>query len=196
MWHRHIQGRNSLTVALVGILAGCGVTAPYKVTAEDKFTAPEAPLYRALTDNSIDYHDPLQAFRTSQLNAYVERDRKSDAVLSAGFEFVNQNEGGPIVASGQDLVFLADDRRIVAHCGPSIREYKYDRQGINDYVEAVSCKLDDPRSMGVISKAAKLEFKVNGQRGALTYPRTNFQLLPSFRKNIDSFFSTEVAPHI
>jgi hypothetical protein len=37
---------------------------------DEKFSGPGEPIYSALDGNSIDYHDPLQAFKTSRLNPW------------------------------------------------------------------------------------------------------------------------------
>jgi hypothetical protein len=184
------------TVFVFLLLTACA--ANYQVAeVTDKFSDPTKPAVKSMVGNSIDLHDPLGSLPTSELNAYISTDRKTGKIVNIGFSAVFVNEAGSRwlnINPGNELVFLADDQRIVLNASTGSIDHKIVPNSISgpirynfDFAEYPAT----PDQILAVANAQKLEFKVSGISGSATFP-SGKPLLESFQKNIKQFYDLEI----
>lgn len=195
---------------LFGMLTLVGCAADYQAREQtDRFSDPSQPAVYSMEGNAIDYRAPLGMLPSSQLNAYVTRDRATKKAVSVGFFFSRVASREELVFSGtpkwigirpdDEAVFIADGKRVVFRAFGEGKTSAKLSTGIGnststDYYESAQFAgtADDLRT---VAEASKIEFQVNGMNGAVSYPRKGKQLLDSFRPNLLQFYRTEVAPY-
>lgn len=192
---------------VVAVLMAAGCAAPYAVEEHtDKFSDPGRPQTFVMYRNAIDFRDPMGAVLTDELNGYVDRDRKTGAVVEAGFVlFRNVNSrqiavsGGPkwlSIRPGDELVFIADGERIALPAVAAKTDHKTSYNTISgvdtDYIDHATYKTT-PDVFRKIAYAKSLEFQAIGSEGRESFPGINRSLLKSFQMNLQKFYTENMA---
>lgn len=198
-----------IIASLLGVVLLSGCTATYKAAElTDKFSDPSGPKIISMQGNSIDFHDPMGSVKPGELDAFVARERATNKPTSAGFFYQRIASGTSLTFSGEpkwlsiragdEAVFIADGARIVFKAAGGDIDSRV-RRGVGYSVE--SEYMDSAQFIGTVedlrrvAEAKKIEFKISGRDGAVSYPREGRQFLESFHPNIRQFYSTEVAPY-
>lgn len=123
-----------------------------------------------------------------EMNAYVNRDRRTGKVVDVGYSVALGASLGSymMIMRGDELTFVADGERISAAALSGRIEY-----GMDTAVYSVK-----PEQFKKIAYANALEFKVQGRRSSQSYPGRNFNLLDSFRNNLRQFYSEQIEPFL
>lgn len=198
---------NKLILLLAcAIVSGCA--ASYAVVEEtDKFSDPNQPARYAVRSNYI-VRNEIGVARDDSLDPFVNRDRKTGKVVSAGFfllRTVSEPErawtGAPkwlAIREGDEIEILADGERVALKAVWSKLSHNSSfANGLNTtmYFDQASY-MADPLSFAKIAQAKTIEIKVNGTHGSTVYPRDGAYMLDSFYENLHRFYSEQIAPHL
>jgi len=183
---------------VLAIVSGCAATYQAQEVT-DQYSDPNKPRMVAMKGNAIDYRDPLNAVPVSELNAYVERDRQTGAVVSVGFSlvFVSKNGRWIAIRPGDEMVFLCGGQRVAMKASAARIDQNVANLGSLGLAVDRFDYATYPATVEQFKTIASSQctgIKVNGSTFAHEFPRRDLGFLSSFLPNIAQFYQTEIAP--